>query len=386
MSITPNDRDAESSDPVTGDPAGGGGRAPGRAGKKKSAKSPRSTTSPPTSPPSVRRRRRITPIVDPDAFRIGEVVVPRGERREVEIPVAKLPASSVYVTLDVEVVHGAQPGPGLWLSAAVHGDELNGIESIRRVRAAVQPQELHGTLLLVPIVNAFGFINQSRYLPDRRDLNRCFPGSLRGSLAGRLAAIMMRDVVDHCDYGIDLHTGSDQRTNMPQVRADLDDPEAYRCALAFGAPLAVHSQIRDGSLRMAAAERGKHVLVHEAGEALRFEEEAIRSGCEGALRVMRSLGMFGEEARASAAAEPGSVPVARTTKWVRARSSGLLHLRVNEGERVARGDVLGHIRNAFGSVEARVTAPEAGMVIGSNRNPQVRQGDAVVHLATAFEE
>lgn len=334
-----------------------------------------------------KRRRTSAPALEPspEDLVIGGVIVPPGSRREVEIPVAKLPASSVYVTLDVEVLRGSEPGPHLWLSAAIHGDELNGIESIRRVRQAVGPELLRGTLVLVPIVNAFGFINQSRYLPDRRDLNRSFPGSSRGSLAGRLASILTREVVSNCDYGIDLHTGSDHRTNLPQIRADLDDAEARRCALAFGAPLAVHSRTRDGSLRMAAAELGKHVLLHEAGEALRFDEDAIRSGADGTLRVMAALGMIDESSLGSGLLLSEAPSVARATRWVRARSSGLLQLQVAGGARVERGDVLGRIRDAFGTIEARVTAPAAGMVIGYTRNPQVRQGDAVVHLATEFE-
>jgi predicted deacylase len=296
--------------------------------------------------------------------------------------VAKLPATSVHVTLDLEVVRGVAPGPGVWLSAAVHGDELNGIESIRRVRRLVQPHLLRGHVLFVPIVNAFGFINQSRYLPDRRDLNRSFPGSPRGSLASRLAAILMRDVIAHCSHGIDLHTGSDHRTNLPQIRADLDDPEVRRIALAFGAPLAVHSKTRDGSLRMAADELGKHVLLHEAGEALRFDEDAIESGARGTLRVLAALGMLD-----NVEVEPAVQPpvIARQTKWLRARTSGLLSLQVDGGAFVRRGDVLGVIRDAFGVHETRVTASDAGMVIGFTRNPQVRQGDAVVHIATRFE-
>jgi len=265
----------------------------------------------------------------------------------------------------------------MWVSAAVHGDEVNGVEIIRRVLERIEPDSLKGCLIAVPIVNVFGFIQQSRYLPDRRDLNRCFPGSDRGSLASRLAHLFMTEIVDRCQYGIDLHTGSHYRTNLPQIRANLEDEETRRCAVAFGAPAMMHAATRDGSMRHAATARGVNMLLYEAGEPLRFAQDAIRIGTTGVLRVMRSLRMI------------ASAPKAKTThpieiadsSWVRARRGGILRLDAGLGDRVQKSARLGVIADTFGDNPVSVRAPWGGIVIGHTVNPLVNQGDAIVHLA-----
>jgi predicted deacylase len=274
-------------------------------------------------------------------------------------------------------VNGLFPGPRVWLCAALHGDELNGIEIIRQVMGRLSPRELSGAVLAAPIVNVFGFIAGSRYLPDRRDLNRCFPGSPRGSLASRLAHMFLSEVVSPCGYGIDYHTGSHHRTNLPQIRLDLRDEEARRVARAFGAPAMIHARSRDGSLREAATARGCHVLLFEAGETNRFNRTAIRAGVEGTLRVLDCLGMRpGPELPPA----PPSVEVGRT-RWVRARRSGILRLQVSPGERVRKGQDLGVIADAFGEKKASVRAPFDGMVLGRTQKPLVTQGDGLVNLA-----
>ncbi len=187
---------------------------------------------------------------------------------------------------------GEGRGPFFFVSAAVHGDEINGVEIIRRLLQVKALNQIKGTLLAIPIVNPFGFIQRSRYLPDRRDLNRSFPGSPKGSLAGRLAHLFMTEIAERCDFGIDLHTGSNFRTNLPQVRASLDDERTIELARAFGAPVIVPSELREGSLRESIAELGKPVLVYEGGEALYFNEGAIRSGLRGIIRLMRHVGML----------------------------------------------------------------------------------------------
>jgi len=304
-----------------------------------------------------------------------------GERAQIEIPVARLPAMQTFTMLPVEVVHGARTGPRLWLSAAIHGDELNGVEVIRRVLERVEPSRLRGTLLAAPIVNAFGLISQSRYLPDRRDLNRCFPGSPRGSLASRLAYIFMQEIVRRSTHGIDLHTGSDHRTNLPQVRADLRDEETRRAAEAFGAPVVIQAATRDGSLRDAASRLGIPTLLYEGGEPLRFDREAIETGVTGVMRVMGSLGMV---ASRDVKARP-HVTATRTT-WVRARGSGICRLEVALGDRVTKKQRLAVISDPFGRMNVVVSAPSDGLVIGHSLNPLVRQGDGVLHLAVEFEE
>lgn len=307
---------------------------------------------------------------------IGGETVERGERRRVEIPVARL-ATGNLLSLPVEVLRGSSPGPGIWLSGAVHGDEVIGVEIIRRVMEELDPDELSGDVISVPIVNVFGFINESRYLPDRRDLNRAFPGRESGSLASRLAHLFMEEVVRRCDYGIDFHAGSDDRTNLPQVRADLDDGETRRCAMAFSAPVAVHAGLRDGSLRQAAAEEGVNVLLYEGGEARRFDPRAVDVGVAGTLRTLECLEMC--------AVDPPEGPgclVSRSTRWIRSSRSGILHLDVSAGDRVEEGDRMGLVSNSFGDRKAVVRCRTPGIVIGHTLNPLVNRGDALVHVAS----
>ncbi len=309
---------------------------------------------------------------------VGTVTVEPGRRRSLELPIARL-STGTSLNLPVEVTNGRYRGPRIWVSAAVHGDELNGVEIIRRLVRRVDPRSLAGTLIAVPIVNVFGFVNESRYLPDRRDLNRSFPGSARGSLAARLANLFLRTVVAHCDVGIDLHTAGGERSNVPQVRGDLDDPETRRLAESFGAPFLVEARLRDGSLRQAATQMGKRVLVYEAGQVRRFEEHCIEVGTSGVLRTMTALGMgdWGVPF-------PRDRPVlVRRTTWVRARRSGIALLEVELGDKVEQGQVLGTIGDALQSRPSRITAPVTGWVIAVTLDPLVSQGDALVHLALA---
>jgi predicted deacylase len=224
-------------------------------------------------------------------FAIAEHSVQAGRSRQFELPISRL-VTGTTVSLPVMVLHGRDDGPTIWLSAAVHGDELCGVEIIRRVIGALDARTLSGTVLAVPVVNVFGFNTGDRFLPDRRDLNRSFPGSPRGSLAGRIAHLMMTEVVARCSVGIDLHTGSDHRVNLPQIRGDMDDPQVRSLAEEFATPLSLHAQIRDGSLRAEAANAGARVLLFEGGEADRFDEGAITAGTAGVLRAMRHLGMI----------------------------------------------------------------------------------------------
>lgn len=308
---------------------------------------------------------------------IAETTIPAGSRRRVEIPVARLPTET-WMSILVDVINGASDGPCLWLSAAIHGDELNGVEIIRRVLSQLDSSELSGCLISVPIVNVFGFMEQDRYLPDRRDLNRSFPGSKNGSLAARLANLFMTEVVSHCSHGIDLHTGSHHRANLPQIRGNLHDAETRRCAEAFQAPVMMHSQTRDGSLRHAATSKGIHVLLYEAGEPMRFDDDAIEIGTEGVLQVMSALRMIRRPKRRKH--KPASV-VTEESVWIRARRGGILRLDVELGQRVTRREKVGVIADAFGENKVTVKTPIEGIVIGVTRNPLVHQGDAIVHVA-----
>ncbi|MGH9185098.1 MAG: succinylglutamate desuccinylase/aspartoacylase family protein [Acidimicrobiales bacterium] len=308
---------------------------------------------------------------------IGGTTVAPGTRHSLEIPVARLPTDT-YLSLPVQVVHGRHPGPKLWLNGAIHGDELNGVEIIRQVIKLMRPRDLHGTVIAVPIVNVFGFVSESRYLPDRRDLNRAFPGSPRGSLAAQLAHLFVTEVVQRCDHGIDFHTGSDHRTNLPQVRCDLTDPEVERLAHAFAAPVTVHASYRDGSLRTVCSSLGIPLLVYEGGEAHRFNENAIRAGVDGTLRVLIELGMVSANGQPP---PPTPTVIVHHTRWERARRGGIARIDVYPGQRVEQGDELGVVGDALGQSATPVRATISGIVLGYTRNPLVNRGDALVHIA-----
>ncbi|KMK65589.1 Succinylglutamate desuccinylase / Aspartoacylase family [Puniceibacterium sp. IMCC21224] len=226
-----------------------------------------------------------------NSFELGDVTLLPGQRRTIDLPVSVM-SDHTPVTLSAHVVHGRKPGPVMFVSAAIHGDEVIGAEIVRRLLRAAPVQRLAGTLIAVPIVNAYGFLNHSRYLPDRRDLNRCFPGHSEGSLAARLAHLFLNQIVKRCDVGIDLHSAAQGRTNLPQIRLTPGSETLRALGDAFAAPVTLTSKVRDGSLRQAAEAQGVDVLLYEAGEGLRFDEFAARAGVAGILRVMAQLDMI----------------------------------------------------------------------------------------------
>ncbi|MES1938380.1 succinylglutamate desuccinylase/aspartoacylase family protein [Salinisphaera hydrothermalis] len=306
----------------------------------------------------------------------GQTVHP-GENVSIEVPVADL-YTHAKLTMPVNVIRGRKAGPTLFISAAVHGDELNGVEIIRRVLRLRELKQLRGTLIVVPIVNVHGFLRNSRYLPDRRDLNRSFPGSANGSVAGRLAKVFIDEIVLHSDYGIDLHTGAIHRANLPQIRADLSQPTVRAMADAFGCPLLIDADLREGSLREYADRKGVPLLLYEAGEALRFDEFSIRAGVRGVRNVMRHLGML---PRRKVSKRPPKPVVAEDSSWQRAPESGILRSLVELGEYVERDQVLAYVADPFGTTEVAVTAEDAGIVIGRSYLPLVHAGDAIYHVA-----
>ena len=308
---------------------------------------------------------------------LGGVEIAAGQRRNIDIRVAPMYTHD-DLSITVQVVRGKRPGPTLFISAALHGDEINGVEIIRRLLQHKSLNKLAGTLLAIPIVNVYGFLNHSRYLPDGRDLNRSFPGSAKGSLTGRVAHTFLQEIVLKSTHGIDLHTGSRHRTNFPQIRADLDDPATRSMTEAFGVPLAIDAKIRDGSLRECAGDAGIPVLLYEAGEALRFDEIYVRAGVKGILNVMRSIGMLRKSRRARAPALP---VICDQTVWVRAPESGVLRTLVALGAKVTSGQVIALVADPLGSSETAVIAPHHGVVIGRTNLPLVYEGDATFHIA-----
>ena len=315
------------------------------------------------------------------AFELAGVRVQPGKRAIVEMPAAQL-YTNTPLNIPVHVVHGRRPGPVLLVCAAIHGDELNGVEIIRRVLQSQSLRNLRGTLVAVPVVNVFGFIHKSRYLPDRRDLNRCFPGSETGSLGARMAWLFKTQVLDRCTHAIDLHTGAVYRSNLPQIRANLDSAATAEMARAFGVPLVLNSVLRDGTLREVAEAQNIPVITYEAGEALRFDEASIRAGVRGVINVMRHLGMAAPSRKPHTVIEPA---VARSSVWVRAERDGVFRALVGLGDRIKKDQLLGRISSPFSSDEMEILSPCAGILVGRDNLPLVNEGEALFHIAR-FEE
>ena len=312
---------------------------------------------------------------------VGGVAVARGERTTVRLPTAPL-YTLAAMAMPVHVVRGRRDGPRLFVSAAIHGDEILGVEIIRRLLGLKLLRQLRGTLLAVPVVNVYGYTARSRYLPDRRDLNRSFPGSPTGSMAARLAHLFMTEVVAHCTHGIDLHTGAVDRTNLPHVRVSLERPDAVEMGRQFRVPLILHAGLRDGSLRQAVHERGVPVLLYEAGEALRLDERAVRIGLRGVVSVMRGLGML---PRAAAAAQRGEPLVAASSRWTRAEDSGTFQLARDIGELVRAGEAVGTLTAPLGDAATPVVSRDTGLLIGKTQLPLVYEGEALFHVARLAE-
>jgi predicted deacylase len=315
-----------------------------------------------------------------NVFEIGGVEILPGERREINLDVAEL-YDYTEMKMPVEVIRGKKEGPILFICAAIHGDEINGVEIIRQILNKKALSKLRGTLIAVPIVNVFGFNDKSRYLPDRRDLNRCFPGMKGGSLASQMAHILMTEIISKSTHGIDLHTGAWHRKNLPQIRGNLNDPETAKLAQAFGTPVIINASTRDGSLRQAAADKKIPTLLYEGGETLRFEDDVIKIGVKGIMRVMRNIGMLPK----LAVPKTHKAFVAQASYWVRAPRSGI-HVRNKKlGSMVKAGEILGIISSPLGKHSIQVSADQAGIIIGKSIIPLVNKGDALFHIAT-FED
>ncbi len=309
-----------------------------------------------------------------DPITIGRTTVAPGRKARIELPFARLPTGSP-AHLPIAVINGRNEGPNVWISGGIHGDEINGVQVVREAMRALDARHLRGAVIAVPIVNPLGFLMRSRYLPDRRDLNRAFPGSPRGSTASRLAHLFISEVVTHCSVGIDCHTASNHRMNIPQIRGDIEDLETRRLATAFGAPFALQSKIRDGSLRQAATEMGITMLVFEGGQSDRFDEEVIDAGVTGIMRTLRALGMIDIELP-----DPGDPRFLGRSKWIRARRGGLVEIDVGLGEEIKSGQVVARISDAFGVRPTRVKSKMGGWVISRTLTPLVNPGDPLVNI------
>ena len=312
---------------------------------------------------------------------IGGHEIKPGTTQQIDMPMVRL-YTDTDISMPIHVIRAKKDGPTVFVSAAVHGDELNGIEIIRRLIQLKSFRLTAGILILVPIVNVYGVLSQSRYMPDRRDLNRSFPGSSKGSLAGRVADKFLSEIVQQCQYGIDLHTGAIHRSNLPQIRANLDCSDTKQLAEVFGVPVLLNANLRDGSLRHAAVESETKILLYEAGQALRFDELSIRAGLRGILQVLSHLDMTKRKG-----AKPKSQPfIANASSWVRASTSGIVTNLRNLGDHVEKGDPLAKIGSPFGEVFKTIVATRSGIIIGKQNIPLVQEGDAMFHVAFFSEE
>lgn len=305
----------------------------------------------------------------------GQFIAP-GSRVELKLPLPPL-YTGAAMGMPVTVIRGKKDGPRLFVSAAIHGDEINGVEIIRRLLASSFVKRIRGTLILVPVVNVYGYASKSRYLPDRRDLNRAFPGSATGSMSARLAHTFMTEIVANASHGIDLHTGAKHRSNLPQIRTSLNDAEALAMADAFRVPVILNAELRDGSLRATAADVGCKVLLYEGGEALRFDEFAIRAGLRGVVNVMRHLGMLPARALSRAMLPQ----LSQHSRWVRANSSGILLTPCKLGDTVKKQQLIAQISTPLGDKSKAIYSPVDGVIIGLATLPLVHEGEALFNIA-----
>jgi len=311
-------------------------------------------------------------------FIIGDKTVPPGSALVVDLPVGSF-SNHMPSTMPVRIIHGRRDGPALFVSAAIHGDEVIGVEIIRRLLASSAIKGLKGTLICIPVVNTFGFVNQSRYLPDRRDLNRTFPGADNGSLAGQLANLFTKEILGRSNYGIDIHSAARHRVNLPQIRYNSTNDETHQLAQAFGAPLILKAPFREQSMRMTAHKMGVEVLLYEAGEALRFDEMSVRVGLRGILNVMHKIGMISAKRISKAKITP---TISEKSKWIRSPVGGLFRGVRAIGDFVKSGTILAYVSDPFGLEESVITAPFSGIVIGRSNLPVINPGDAIFHVAT----
>ena len=297
-----------------------------------------------------------------------------GEFLEININIARLP-SRTQIDTPIYVYRAPTDGPVLALTAGMHGDEINGMEIVRRIIDAGHHKILRGTTVCMPIINVYGFLNYSREVPDGKDVNRSFPGSKSGSLASRVAYHLTHDVIPFIDVGIDFHTGGAMRTNFPQVRCMMQDPRNVELAQAFHAPFTIDSPFRPHSLRQTAAKKGKNIIVYEGGESLRMDIQAIEEGINGTLRLMKFLNMI------DWAPEPKAENrIVWNSSWIRARTAGIFHPHIQAGELIHKQQLVGSITDPFGEYREQIKSPVTGYVVSLNNNPVVNAGDALMRV------
>jgi len=302
----------------------------------------------------------------------GKKILP-GQKVQIDISISRLPTHTL-IELPVFVFRGKKEGPTLLLTAGIHGDEINGIEILRRLIESNVLMPKIGTVIALPLVNVYGFIHTDRTLPDGKDLNRCFPGSRSGSLANRLAYMIMKEILPNIDFGVDFHTGGSRITNFPHIRCVLSHAHNIELASMFAPPYIMNSDMIEKSFRKEAFKAGKTILVYEGGESLRMDKRSIEEGVNGVIRLMNNLGMTTIDTSHQIAV------VLATSNWLRAKVAGLFFSYISNGEEVEQNQVLGYITDPFGKSKTMVHSPQRGYVIGLNNMPVVNSGDALIHI------
>lgn len=305
---------------------------------------------------------------------INNQVIKAGQKAIINLNIARL-ISGTEIDLPIYVYRSKNPGPIILLSGGLHGDEIDGVEIVRRLIEQKTFDHLKcGSVIAIPVMNIYGFLNFSREVPDGKDVNRSFPGSLTGSLASRVAFNLTHKVLQEVDFGIDFHTGGANRYNYPQTRFDPSDERAKEISEIFNAPISLESKFIDKSFRKQANRMGKSIVVYEAGESMRFDENSITQGMLGAQKVLAHYGMIDTKKKKQETVK------CIDSFWVRAKISGILHLEKTSGERVKTKEVLATITDPFGNFKSRIKAPKDGIIIGHSNAPLVNQGDAIFHI------
>ena len=316
----------------------------------------------------------------PEEIKINNQSIKLGENALIRLNVSTLPSGTI-IDIPVYVFRAPEDGPVLLLMAGMHGDEVNGIEIVRRLLAQKSFKPQCGTVIAIPILNIYGFLNFSREVPDGKDVNRSFPGNADGSLASRVAYTFVKEILPQIDYGLDFHTGGASRTNYPQVRCVLNEPENEKIARVFGAPFIINSNLLPNSLRNEAAKCGKTIVVFESGESLRFDEHGIEVAIDGVRRVMDYLKIMPTDLPA-----PEPAIVCSKTSWLRAHEAGLFHSWFHAGDYINKNEIIGTVADPYGEKLIEIKSPYSGYIIGLNHMPVVNEGDALAHIGIRDEK
>lgn len=313
---------------------------------------------------------------------LGESILP-GDSKTINMEIARL-HTMTKLKIPIIVQRSKIEGPVVLFSAGLHGDEINGVEIVRQIIVRKINKPKTGTIICIPVINIFGFVNKSREFPDGRDLNRVFPGSKTGSLASRFAYHILKEIMPHVDYCVDFHAGGASRFNAPQVRIVPNNPELKKLADVFNAPFTLYSKNITGSFRNACGRLGVQILLFEGGKSLDINDGITQEGVQGAKRILQHLGML--NLRKNARQPDAPTIYIETSTWIRARNSGLFQSKAPAGKFVEKGEVIAHITEPFGKFEHKVKAPYTGYIINSNDAPIVYQGDAIFHITLKVQQ